>query len=148
MDGDQPGIRERLGVAIGDCARIWRLRANERLKPLGLSQSTWLALWHLSTSPDGLRQNELADRLGIEGPTLVRLLDRLEKDGLVRRETLASDRRQRQITLTAQADPLLATVRSRITELRAEVLADLPEAQMEAAHALLTTLIGRLDRLR
>lgn len=146
MDGDQPGIRERLGVAIGDCARIWRLRANERLKPLGLSQSTWLALWHLSTCADGLRQNELADRLGIEGPTLVRLLDRLEKEGLVLRAMEAEDRRQRRINLTPAAAPLLAKVRASVAELRGEIFAGLPDADIEAALAVLSSLRGRLEQ--
>lgn len=137
--------RERLGLAIGDCARLWRLQVNERLKPLGLSQGTWLALWHLSCFPDGLVQAELADRLGIEGPTLVRLLDRLEGEGLVLRTADCQDRRCKRVVLTPQANPLLEKVRQIIAGLRGELMAGFDESDVGQALALLELLRDRLS---
>lgn len=136
--------RELLGLAIGDCARIWRNKVNERLRPLGLSQATWLALWHLSRFPDGLVQSELAELLGIEGPTLVRLLDRLESEGLVERRNVPHDRRFKQVHLTGQAKPVLAQVKSIIAQLRADVMASIPDEDLEQGLQLLSVIRDRL----
>lgn len=136
--------RDLIGPAIGDCARIWRNKVNERLRPLGLSQATWLALWHLSRFPEGLVQSELAEMLGIEGPTLVRLLDRLESEGLVERRNVLQDRRFKQVFLTEEAMPILKQVRAIITELRAEVFSSIPDRDLEQGLQLLNLIRDRL----
>lgn len=137
--------RELIGLAIGDCARIWRARVNERLRPLGLSQATWQALWHLSPFPDGLVQSELAERLGIEGPTLVRLLDRLESEGLVKRQCVSRDRRFKRVVLTEAAKPVLEQVKAIITGLRTEVMADIPDEDLDRGLQLLNLIRERLN---
>lgn len=144
MPQSSPHPRELIGLAIGDCARIWRNKVNDRLRPHGLSQATWQALWHLSQSPGGLAQAELAEHLGIEGPTLVRLLDRLEADGLVERRSLASDRRRKQVRLTAKAGPLVEQVLTIITGLRAEIMAGIPDADLQQGLQLLSLIRDRL----
>ncbi len=137
-------IPEQFGLAIGDCARIWRNRVNERLKPLGLSQAAWLALWHLSFFPGGIGQTDLAERLGIEGPTLVRLLDRLAADSLIRREIAPHDKRCKQVVLTDDAKPVLAQVRAIIADLRGEIMAGIPDTQLLDGLRLLALIRTRL----
>lgn len=146
MNSALPTTRELFGIAIGDCARIWRNRVNERLKPLALSQAAWLALWNLSWFPEGLVQAELAEHLGIEGPTLVRLLDRLENDGLVVRQSTSQDRRCKRVVLTEAAGPVVRQVKAIIAELRAEILADIPESELEAGLKLLSQVREHLSR--
>jgi MarR family transcriptional regulator for hemolysin len=90
-------------------------------------------------------QTELAERLGIEGPTLVRLLDRLEDEGLVARRAATEDRRCKRVVLTERAWPTVEQVRQIIAELRAEVMSDLPDAQLEAGLQLLEGLRQRLS---
>jgi MarR family transcriptional regulator for hemolysin len=140
-----PTTKELFGIAIGDCARIWRNKVNERLRPLGLSQATWLTLWNLSWFPEGLGQAELAERLGIEGPTLVRLLDRLEKDGLVQRIASVDDRRRKVVVLTESARPLLGQVKKIIAELRMDVMKAIPDEQLAAGLQLLKLVQERLS---
>src|SRR2546430_7365497 len=72
---------ETLGPLLHGAARAWRLKLDERLKPMGLSQAKWRTLLHLSVAPGPLTQAEIAARLGIEEPTLVTLLHRLENGG-------------------------------------------------------------------
>lgn len=148
MPGATPGLREQVGLAIGDCARIWRDVVNERLRPLGLSQSTWLTLWTLARFPEGLRQADLAQRLGIEGPTLVRLLDRLERDGLLERRASSRDRRCKLVHLTPQAQPVLAQVREIIAALRMEIMGELPEDELAVSLAVLQRICDHLSRVK
>ncbi len=66
----------------------------------GLTDATWRPLAYVGKLGDGVRQKELATALSIEGPTLVRLLDNLERRGLIERREDETDRRARGIYLT------------------------------------------------
>jgi MarR family transcriptional regulator for hemolysin len=69
------------------------------LATAGASLPTFTVLTQARAAP-GLSQTELAERVGIEGPTLVRHLDRLCGEGLVVRRRDALDRRVTRIELT------------------------------------------------
>ena len=77
-------VGEQFAIELGRVNRQWRKRLDERLKESGLTQARWLVLLHLSrTGP--LSQRDLAELIGVDGPTLVRVLDKLEH----RKELLA-----------------------------------------------------------
>lgn len=144
MKKPPPSTHELFGIAIGDCARIWRNKVNDRLRPLGLSQATWIALLNLSWFPDGLSQSELAERLGIEGPTLVKLIDKLQVEGLVERHPSLLDRRRKIVRLTERAGPILLDVKTTIAILRQEIMTSFPEQRIEEGLALLTQIRDKL----
>ena len=68
---------ETFGPLLGGTARAWRMKLDQRLKPMGLSQAKWRTLIHLSRASEPLTQSQIAERTGIEEPTLVSLLHRL-----------------------------------------------------------------------
>src|SRR5690349_3882319 len=84
---------ESIGPLLHGTARAWRLQLDERLKPMGLSQAKWRTMLHLSMAGNALTQTESAARLGIEEPSLVTLLHRLEDDGWITRKSAQHDRR-------------------------------------------------------
>ena len=69
---------EIFGQLVHGTARAWRQKLDERLKPMGLSQAKWRTLMHLSLAGDALTQAEISARLGVEEPTVVNLIHRLE----------------------------------------------------------------------
>jgi MarR family transcriptional regulator for hemolysin len=103
-----PADSEAFGPLLHGAARAWRLKLDERLKPMGLSQAKWRTLLHLSIAPDALTQKEIASRLGIEEPTLVTLLHRLEGDGWVTRTSAEYDRRCKLVRLGRRAQTVIA----------------------------------------
>jgi MarR family transcriptional regulator for hemolysin len=137
--------RASFGIAIADVSRAWRNRLNQRLKPLGLSQAKWLVLLQLMRQREGIVQGELASLLGIEGPTLVRLIDRLESYGLVRRSVAAEDRRRKTVCLTERALPVMKKVEKTVRDLRQEVLADISLRELESGLRLLQKVKDRLE---
>src|ERR1700744_5953504 len=82
-------------------ARLYRKAIDQALTGLGLSDALALPVVVLGRRAGGMRQNQLADDMGMEGPSLVRLLDRLVADGLVERLEDATDRRAKIVRLTA-----------------------------------------------
>src|SRR5437868_14759274 len=94
---------ETIGPLLHGTARAWRLKLDERLKPMGLSQAKWRTLLHLSVAPGPLTQAEIAALLGIEEPTLVTLLHRPESDRWVARKSSSQDRRCNTVHLAPHA---------------------------------------------
>ena len=132
-------------LELGRVSRRWRTRLNERVKHLELNQARWIVLLQLSNFGPA-SQRELAERVGVEGPSLVRVLDRLEVQGLVARRPADDDRRVKRIHLTAAAAPVLQQLTEVSNELRRELLADIPAGSIDTALQVLKAIGDRLER--
>lgn len=91
-----------LGRQLALTHKAVRAEFEARLSEVGGSLSTWIVLRSAEESAggEGLSQRALAERMGVEGPTLVRHLDRLEKEGLIQRRRDPADRRVTRISVT------------------------------------------------
>ena len=138
--------RWQIGVAIAQIARRWRARLDQRIAPFGLTEARWLVLLSLARRGDGVKQKDLAARLAIEAPTLVRTLDWLQRQGFVERRAVPTDRRAKTIHLTDKARPLLLRIEAEAAAVRAEILADIPEQDLAACLAVLGRVAQGLAR--
>lgn len=136
--------REQFAKLIGETHRIWRMRMNERLRPLGLSQARWTTLRALSRGGDAMPQIELAARVGIEPPTLVGILDGLVASGFVQRRASTDDRRVKTVHLTNKAQRKLEQIEAVAQTLRAEVTQHIDAATLAAAIAALEAVRNQL----
>jgi MarR family transcriptional regulator for hemolysin len=127
-------------------ARRWRAIADERLGRLGLSEGRWAVLYWLWDAEAGVSQTALAERAQIEPPTLVRLIDGLEGQGLVERRQCLKDRRVNRIHLTPAALPIIEEIREAADELRRESMAGIMEEDLHVANAVLTRLKLNLNQ--
>jgi MarR family transcriptional regulator, transcriptional regulator for hemolysin len=114
---------EIFGQLLHGTARAWRQKLDARLKPMGLSQAKWRTLMHLSLAEDALTQAEIAGRLGVEEPSVVTLLNRLEKEGWVTRKNSARDRRCKMVVLGKRAQRAIEQINMEAANLRYELLA-------------------------
>jgi len=129
------------GPLLHGTARAWRLKLDERLRPMGLSQAKWRTLMHLSIAPGPLTQSEIASHLGIEEPTLVTLLHRLESDCWVSRRSAAHDKRCKTVHLAPRAQRVIEQISSTAFKLRHELLDDISAAELRICMRV-------LDRIR
>lgn len=65
----------------------------------GVTRVQWIALYYLGTQKH-MNQKELSRRMNIKESTVARLVDRLERDGLVIRQRSEEDRRVFNVILT------------------------------------------------
>jgi len=142
----QPGW-EQLGPLLGETARLWRARLDERLRPLGLSQARWLVLLQLHRRGDGAVQKALAQWVGIEGPTLVRLLDRMSADGWIERRESPQDRRAKTVHLTGKAREVIGRIDRVAAQLRHDLLVDLDPRQIETCMGVLRQIRQKAEQL-
>ena len=133
-------VEERFSHALHNTARGWRQAIDRRLKDLGMSQASWLTVAVAAKSTAPLSQTELAHRVGVEGATMVAMLDRLARAGLLERLPSATDRRVKLVRLTPQGTQLYAKVRTEADAVRRKFLAGVDTAQLQAATELLEAL--------
>jgi len=138
-------FEERFSAALHTSARLWRLALDKRLKHLGIGQSGWMTIAMIAKSGEPMSQRALADLVGVEGPSMVSMLDRLERDGFVVRAPSAQDRRVKLVQLTDAGRTVYAEVMKEATAFRADLLADVDPAALAAATTLLETLRKRIE---
>ena len=137
---------EKFGQLLHGTARALRQKLDERLKPMGLSQAKWRTLMHLSLAGDALTQAEIAARLGVEEPTVVTLLHRLERENWITRTNSALDRRCKMVLLGSRAQRVISEINSSANTLRHELLADIPNSDLQMCMTVLTRIRDRAER--
>ncbi|GJG98358.1 winged helix-turn-helix transcriptional regulator [Cupriavidus pauculus] len=120
--------------------RQWRQISQAAVTAHGISAAAAAPLLFIRRLGGGVRQVTLADYVGVEGATLVRLVDQLCAAGLVRREVDPSDRRANVLSLTDAGERMAEQIEVELKQLRAEVFADVSEADMAAALRVLDAL--------
>jgi len=120
---DAPTIHRLVGAS----KRAQRQLA-ARFEPLGIHPGQDRLLSELWIQ-DGMSQTELIERLSVEPPTVTGTLQRLERDGFVRREPDAENRRVSRVFLTDAGRDLERPVRDAWREVEAELVAELSPAE-------------------
>jgi MarR family transcriptional regulator for hemolysin len=140
-------LDERFSSALHSTSRAWRQALDRRLKYLGVSQASWMTIAVAAQARAPLSQSELADRLAVEGATMVAMVDRLVKAGLVVREPSTTDRRIKHVVLTPAGTLLYDKVRAEAAAFRKELLANIDPTALLAAIDFLERLEGIIDSL-
>lgn len=128
--------RDSLGYAL----RRAQVRAYdlffEMLGPMDLSPARLTALSLIATEPD-INQATLARRLGIAGPSVLKLVDALEGAGLVARHDVEGDRRRYKLVVTASGRGKLEALRQALAQYEARLARQLNAAERSQLLALL-----------
>jgi MarR family transcriptional regulator for hemolysin len=140
-------LEERFIGALHNASRAWRQALDRRLKYLGVSQASWMTIAVAAKARTPLSQSELADRLGVEGATMVAMVDRLVKAGLVVREPSTTDRRVKRVVLTPAGNLLYDKLRAEATAFCKELLVDMDPKALLIATELLEGLQGIIDSM-
>jgi MarR family transcriptional regulator for hemolysin len=135
----------RLVVNTVLVARRWRALLDDRLRLIGQSSARMEALAAIINSPPLSAQVDIAKRLRIEGPTMTRMLDTLEADGLVERLADPADRRTKQLRVTAEGERSLEEMFAIADELRDRLLDGFETGKIDEINAVLVELTARLD---
>lgn len=141
-------MRDQFPFAVARVTRRWRKLLDERLKDLGVTQARWTTMVYLQRGGEGLTQRELASLMAIENPTLVRLLDSLEEQGLIQRRLCQNDRRARRLHLTEAGESFMDDLNDRARKLRDEMLEGVSEDDIEVALGVFNTIMVNGDRLK
>lgn len=130
--------------SIGLVSRLWRNHFNDRMKALGQTDARWKALHAIAQAPDGMIQAELAERLGITGPSMVRIIDGLEQQGLVRRNRISGDRRVNAVLIENKGLEVLVVLEGLAEKMRNEVFENISDSDLKTTLSVLRRVGSRL----
>ncbi|VVC05396.1 Transcriptional regulator SlyA [uncultured archaeon] len=120
-----------VGFIVNAAAKTFQKALDSELrKNVGVTISQWrvVAILILHT---GLTQKEIADKVGIEGATLVPVIDKMEKEGLLKRRPDSKDRRVNRIYITPKADSLWNSMTECALRIRKVSTRDISEGQIK-----------------
>ncbi|MBC2669175.1 MarR family winged helix-turn-helix transcriptional regulator [Novosphingobium piscinae] len=127
-----------------DISRMFRKRFDNAARSFGVTGSQWRVLGMLNARP-GESQAVLAAELEVEAITAGRMIDRLEKAGLVERRADPADRRTWRLHLTAAGGRLLEQLRGTVSDVTGGVLAGFGPIEQDQLRTLLARLRQNLD---
>jgi MarR family transcriptional regulator for hemolysin len=140
-----PDRHTEFGLLLARLSRRLRQAVDAEMRLIGLTEATWRPLIYLRSLGDGVRQKELATAISIEGPSLVRLLDSLERRGFIERREDENDRRARGIYLTRTGRDLAVRAARIGNALQKRLLESVPTADLEICERVLETLEREME---
>lgn len=126
-------------------SRKLRNLLDARIRAQGLTLARALALSALKDQSDFFQKN-LADELGIENATLVRLIDALEEQGLVLRNVAEDDRRAKRVTLTPAGRKIVERIDAYAAELSNDVMFSIDEESVTDAMNVLQHIATAVEK--
>ena len=132
---------------VSSFTRKLRALFDARVRKRGMTLPRTRALFAISRR-DGLNQRDLAEELELETPTVVRLLDSMEAQGIIERRADEADRRAKLVHLTESGKLLADDIESMAADLRQQVLGDIPEDELEVTLRVVRQMNARLKELR
>lgn len=130
MTSGTPDPRFRFGIRFSLLARRWRRALDCHLAAAGLTDATWVPLVHLQETGGGLSQKGLAELVGVDGSSLVRVIDILSRQGLIERRRDAADGRARLIFLTPEGERRVGEIRHELAQAEQHMLEGLDDADL------------------
>jgi MarR family transcriptional regulator for hemolysin len=131
---DQPSyafdLHERFENALRNTATAWRHAVERRLRRLGVDRISWVTIAAATQARSPLSQSALADSLAVSRASMVHTIDRLVKNGLVKRESSALDRRLKRIVVTDAGAYLYSRLKEEVAAVRRQMLAIVEQEQL------------------
>lgn len=132
-------FEQSVGAWVVLTAHAFQRALNEELTRHGITFRQWQVLVWLARDGE-LTQSELADRMRIEAPTLVGILDRMERDGWIARHSCPSDRRKKLIQPTERVEPVWSKMVQCARKVRRRAVAGLDESQLQQLKTVLSLM--------
>jgi MarR family transcriptional regulator, transcriptional regulator for hemolysin len=134
----------QLTMLLNQSARAYKAAADKLAAAYGLSQAaSWPVIMLGRLGPD-VRPGVLAEAIGVEPSSLVRLIDQLVDSGLVDRTEDERDRRARTLRLTAEGRKRAAQLEKALLPFRRSLFRGVPASDIEACVRVLESLHGAI----
>ena len=137
-------FKNSVGYWIFATAHELGCAVNAELQAHGITYRQWEVLAWLWYSKE-LPQTELAVKMGIEAPTLVGVLDRMERDGWIQRVPSETDRRKKLIRATERVTPVWNQMVECGMRVRARATRGIPEQNLKIMRQTLAAIRANLE---
>ena len=127
--------------------RRWRVIMDAEVKRFGLTSATCRPLFYMGELGDGVRPKDLAEALDMERPSLGQLIDRLEEQGLIRRQDDPHDRRGKTLHMTKAGRMIYERTVEVADHMRNRLLKGVTEKDMAACMRLFGRIFDNAQKI-
>jgi MarR family transcriptional regulator for hemolysin len=135
-----------IGYWITMTSHSYQQALNDELAPYGITFRQFQVLAWLAYDGE-LSQGELARRMMIEPPTLVGILDRMQREGWIQRQSCSVDRRRKRVALRAPAEAVWSKVVGCLTRVRHRATKGMSPQEVELLSNLLSKVQSNLGEV-
>ncbi|MBB1487525.1 MarR family winged helix-turn-helix transcriptional regulator [Oceanospirillum sediminis] len=135
-----------LCAKLGRVHRICRQAVTKAVEPMGFTQPRWTAIMHIDFLGEGCSQQQLAQSLGIEMPSLTRTLQQLEQSRFIERRVDEQDKRSRNLYFTAAGSEQIECLKKVISQVRDSLYAGLTDDDLKAVDEALRIMEANAQR--
>ncbi len=125
-------------------AKILAERLEDRFAGSGVSRVQWIAMYYVDRCPS-ITQKQLAERMNSRESTVVRLLDRMEKENIVRRVCCEEDRRVRYLEMTPEGRALYDKLSQRAEQFKDDAIRGIGEEKLEIFKEVLNQMLANTE---
>ena len=133
-----------VGYWLTIATQSYHRAVTEEMAPHGITYRQALVLYWLVLKGE-MSQAELANKMMVEPPTLVGILDRMERDGWITRNGCPNDRRRKIIRPTAAAEPVWEKITESGRRVREQATQNLTEREFITLRDLLQRVHVNLE---
>ena len=138
-------LKDSIGLMLKTSAKAWEKAADVEIRQrFGLTGSQWKIIVVLSLD-EGITQKQIANMAFVEAPTLVPVIDKMEKEGYLTRQADPDDRRNNLIFMTEKAKKIVDPIIDCIVEIRDNALEKISKKDMEVAKKVLQQIMANTE---
>lgn len=141
--------QNNMSFIIRSAAKVFECAFDQQLrKKADITVAQSRVIGTLVLLKDGMTQKEIANRIGIEAPTIVPIIDRLEAQGIVKRKSDPNDRRNNLIFLTSRSEAIWKSIIECAVELEQSSRQGVSEEDLEITKSTLRKIAQNVSSLQ
>ena len=138
-------LKESIGLLLKTSAKTWEKAADIELRErFGIAGAKWKVIVALSIK-EGITQKHIANMVFVEAPTLVPVLDKMQKEGYLTRQADPNDRRNNLIFMTKKSKDLVDSIIDCILDIRNMGLNKISKKDMEITKKVLSQIASNTE---
>jgi len=137
---------QSVGYWLSVTTQAYHRAVAEETAPHGITYRQSMVIGSLMLEGE-LSQAELAAKMMVEPPTLVGILDRMQRDGWITRHNCPSDRRKKLVRLTPAVAPVWGKIKECLDRIRDRATRGLDESELESLKRILRRIHENVDGL-
>lgn len=130
-------ITSRSAKKLADCFE-------KRLNYYNITRTQWIALYYISVNKI-ITQKQLADKMSLKEPTVVRMLDKMETLGWVIRINSEKDKRIKLLSLTDKGQKIETEMLDVAEEFRNNVISDISPEELDNYNLVLNKMLSNIE---
>lgn len=126
-------------------SKLFSSKFNQAMLPEGLAKSAWMALYYIHQN-DQINQHDLAELIGITGPSLVKIVSQLAAERLIQITPSKLDKRERILTLTSTGQQRLTASLPVADAFQQQMTAGISQKDLDTVAMVMAKMVANAQR--